>query len=98
MEQHRFTGSNYFVTGVTKMKVKKEITTFSQLYEQSWSGARDVLDMIVQAGKEEEVFNYLEDFLVDTYEDGLTETELNDLIWFDLFDLLTEAGISLDQD
>lgn len=80
------------------MKIQKEITTFTQLYEQSWSGAKGALDMIMQAGKEEEVFNYLEDFILDNYPDGLTETELNDLIWFDLFDMLTEAGISLDQD
>lgn len=46
---------------------------------KAWSGAIDTLDRIKREGKCEE----LESILEDTYPDGMTETELNDLLWFD---------------
>ena len=45
----------------------------------AWSGAVDTLDRIQREGKCEELENILEDL----YPDGMTETELNDLLWFD---------------
>ena len=46
---------------------------------QAWSGAKDTLDRIQREGK----CSLLEQILEDTYPDGMTETELNDLLWFD---------------
>lgn len=46
---------------------------------EAWSGAVDTLERIQREGKCEE----LEDILEDAYPDGMTETELNDLLWFE---------------
>ena len=46
---------------------------------EAWSGAVDTLDRIRREGKCEE----LEQQLEELYPDGMTETELNDLLWFD---------------
>ena len=45
----------------------------------AWSGAVDTLDRIQREGK----CSLLEQILEDIYPDGMTETELNDLLWFD---------------
>ena len=46
---------------------------------EAWSGAVDTLERIQREGKCAELENILEDL----YPDGMTETELNDLLWFD---------------
>ena len=46
---------------------------------QAWSGAQDTLERIQREGKCAELENVLEEL----YPDGMTETELNDLLWFD---------------
>ena len=46
---------------------------------EAWSGARDTLDRVYNEGLCEE----LEAILEDAYPDGMTETELNDLLWFE---------------
>ena len=46
---------------------------------QAWSGAKDTLERIQREGKCAELENVLEEL----YPDGMTETELNDLLWFD---------------
>ena len=46
---------------------------------QAWSGAKDTLDRIQREGK----CSLLEQILEDIYPDGMTETELNDLLWFE---------------
>lgn len=53
----------------------------------AWSGARDTLDRIINEGKCDE----LESMLEELYPEGMTDTELNDLLWFDdewLFEML----------
>lgn len=45
----------------------------------AWSGAVETKETIIENGKGEE-FDYLIDEL---YPDGLTETELNDILWFE---------------
>lgn len=45
----------------------------------AWSGGRDTLDTLIEKGLCEE----LESILEDTYPDGMTDTELNDLLWFE---------------
>ena len=46
---------------------------------EAWSGAKETLERIQREGKCEELENVLEEL----YPDGMTETELNDLLWFD---------------
>lgn len=46
---------------------------------KAWSGAVDTLERIQREGKCAELENVLEEL----YPDGMTETELNDLLWFD---------------
>ena len=46
---------------------------------EAWSGARDTLDRI----REEGMCEQLEFILEDMYPNGMTETELNDLLWFE---------------
>ena len=45
----------------------------------AWSGAVETKETIIENGKGEE-FDYLIDEL---YPDGLTETQLNDILWFE---------------
>lgn len=46
---------------------------------EAWSGAVDTIDRIRNEDKVQE----LEEILDELYPDGMTETELNDLLWFD---------------
>ena len=46
---------------------------------EAWSGAKETLERIQREGK----CGLLEQILEDTYPDGMTETELNDLLWFE---------------
>ena len=46
---------------------------------KAWSGAKDTLNKLIELDKCDD----LEFILEDLYPNGLTETELNDLLWFD---------------
>lgn len=66
------------------MKVYEELSLRGFI---GWGGAKDTIDTILKAGKEEE-FQQLID---EVYPDGLSSTELNDLLWFDdewIFEML----------
>ena len=56
---------------------------------KAWSGAKDTLDRIQREGKCAELENILEEL----YPDGMTETELNDLLWFDSESVYEWLGI-----
>ena len=56
---------------------------------QAWSGAVDTLERIQREGKCTELENILEEL----YPDGMTETELNDLLWFDSESVYEWLGI-----
>lgn len=43
-----------------------------------WSGAKDTVDYLTS-----DELDTIEDMLEDAYPDGMTETQLNDLFWFD---------------
>lgn len=45
----------------------------------AWSGAKDTKQAIIDAGKEDE----FEALIEDLYPDGIDETALNDLLWFE---------------
>ena len=60
----------------------------------AWSGAVDTKETIIYAGKEKEF-----DFLIDElYPDGLTDTQLNDLLWFEEDWLFEMLGIEIDEE
>lgn len=54
---------------------------FYNLFENSWSGAKDTLEDIIKAEKEEEFMQYLDE--VFGADDEVEDTELNDFIWFE---------------
>lgn len=53
---------------------------------QAWCGAVSTMETIRKAGYE--YFDKLETILEDMFPDGMTDTELNDLLWFDSEDVL----------
>lgn len=64
---------------------------FYNLFENSWSGARDTLEDIIKAEKEEEFMQYLDE--VFGTEEELTDTELNDFIWFSRDEIYENLGL-----
>lgn len=56
-----------------RIKTEKSLQNF-----QFWSGAKDLAERLTW----EELIE-IENQLEELYPDGLTETELNDLFWFD---------------
>lgn len=61
---------------------------------KAWCGARSTLDRIIDEGMCEQ----LEFILEDLYPDGMTETELNDLLWFEPERIFEWLGISDDEE
>ena len=59
------------------MIVKTEIYDLANF--EAWSGGEYTKDKIVEAGLGEDFMEALE----DNYPDGMTESELNDLLWFE---------------
>ena len=64
---------------------------FYNLFENSWSGAKDTLEDIIKAEKEEEFMQYLDEvFMLD---DEITDPELNDFIWFSRDEIYENLGL-----
>lgn len=63
---------------------------FYKLYDNSWSGARDTLDDIKKADKEEELMNLLE---VYYGADEVEDTIINDFLWFNRDEIYEELGL-----
>ena len=57
---------------------------------QSWSGATETKERIINEGKAEEFDNLIEEL----YPDGLSETQLNDILWFEEEFLFESLGIT----
>ena len=72
------------------MKKKKDYD-YNDLKENSWSGAVNTLRRIEEANKEEELMNFLEDIF---YENIPSDTEVNDLLWFEPEMIYESLGIS----
>ena len=60
---------------------------------QAWSGAVDTKNTIIEHNKAEE-FDYL---IEELYPDGLSETQLNDLLWFEEEWIFEQLGIEIDE-
>jgi len=68
------------------MRIIKDI---SLLDHDAWSGAVDTKETIIEHGKERD-FDFL---MEDLYPDGMTETELNDILWHEWEWLYDSLGI-----
>ena len=72
-------------------KLDEDAKVISSLDEfKPWSGAEATWDKIISADKFEAFDSYIEEL----YPDGIDETELNDLLWFDGDSVLEALGIS----
>lgn len=67
----------------------KIITEHSFDRFEAWSGGKNTQDKIIEAGKA----NQFESIIEDLYPDGMTDTELNDLLWFDSEQVFEWLGI-----
>ena len=72
------------------MWIKKDYD-YNDLKQNSWSGAVNTLRRIEEANKEEELMNFLEDIF---YENIPSDTEVNDLLWFEPEMIYESLGIT----
>lgn len=61
---------------------------------EAWSGAVETQSRIIEEGYTEQ----FEAILEDLFPNGMTETELNDLLWFESERVYEWLGISCDED
>lgn len=76
------------------MEIKKEYNNFYEIEDMVWSGAIDTLNSIVEANKEDEFMQLLEDVFMDS--EIPTETEVNDFIWFETDFIFEHLGLDED--
>lgn len=76
------------------MEIKKEYNSFYEIEEMVWSGAIDTLNSIVEADKEDEFMQLLEDVFMDG--ETPTETQVNDFIWFETNFIFEHLGLDED--
>jgi hypothetical protein len=74
------------------MKTFNENTTLDSF--EAWSGAKNTKEAIINAGKSEEFDSLIEEL----YPDGLSETQLNDLLWFESDWIFESLGITEDEE
>ena len=60
----------------------------------AWSGAIDTKKRIIEENKEDEFDNLIEEL----YPDGLSETNLNDLLWFESDWIFESLGITEEEE
>lgn len=76
-----------------------EVTDFDELSISSWSGAVQTLDTIKEYGKEEELIEYINDIINNcTDRQMISETKLNDILWFDSDNIYEALGIAQDEE
>lgn len=64
---------------------------FYRLFENSWCGAKDTLEDIISAEKEEEFMEYLD--MIFSNREEIEDTELNDYIWHERDDIYEALGL-----
>ena len=72
----------------------KIISEISIVNFDAWSGAIDTQKKIVDTNNVENFDSYIEEL----YPDGLTDTHLNDILWFDSENVFEYLGISEDEE
>jgi hypothetical protein len=76
-----------------KLKTKNKPTNEINLRDfDAWSGAVDTKEILINEGKEDE-FNSL---IEDLYGGGLSETQLNDILWFEEEWIFKSLGIDIE--
>ena len=60
----------------------------------AWSGAVDTKETIINKGKDKDFDCLIEEL----YPDGLTDTQLNDLLWFEEDWIFEMLGIKIDEE
>ena len=75
-------------------KIMKIYSEISLENFEAWSGAADTLNRVKEEGKCDE----LEALLEDLYPDGMSETELNDFLWFDSDTVYEWLGIEEEEE
>lgn len=57
-----------------------------------WSGAKQTAELINNHSKADEIWEYLEDYIANSYTEGgeITDVFINDFIWFDACDVIKE--------
>lgn len=63
---------------------EKNINNWNDIKEFVWGGAKDTIAIIEELGKEIEALTMIESVFEDA--DYVTDTNINDYIWFDLLD------------
>lgn len=67
-----------------------QVTTNTNLKDfQTWSGATDTKDTILEHNKADEFDSLIEDL----YPNGVSDTQLNDLLWFEENFIFESLGI-----
>lgn len=74
------------------MKVYREI---DNLYDFNfWSGAEDTIQAVILADKEDEFWDFIEVYFDG--DDSISETELNDFVWFESEYIYEHIGLTKD--
>ncbi len=60
---------------------------------EAWSGAVETQERIINEGKANDFDNLIEEL----YPDGLTDTQLNDLLWFEEDWIFEQLGIDSEE-
>jgi hypothetical protein len=68
----------------------KIINELSIINFEAWDGAKDTQKRIIEEGK----VNDFDSYIYELFPDGLTDTELNDILWFDSENVFEYLGIS----
>ena len=71
------------------IKTEKKLRDF-----EAWSGAIETKKIILDLGLEEE----FEGLIDECYPEGLTDTELNDILWFDSDWILESLGVKEEEE
>ena len=74
------------------MKTYNENTTLENF--EAWSGAKDTKETIINHNKQ----NDFDSLIEELYPDGLSETDLNDLLWHDTDWVYNSLGINEDEE
>lgn len=69
------------------------ISEKSLLNFEAWSGAISTKNTIIEHGKED-LFEHL---IEDIYPEGLTDTQLNDILWFEVDWIYEALEISIEE-
>jgi hypothetical protein len=72
------------------MKVINENLSITDF--EAWGGAVDTKNTIIENNKENDFDNLIEEL----YPDGLTDTQLNDLLWHESDWVLEQLGIDIE--